>query len=501
MEKPWKDWEGQIINGEYQLERFLGGSDRAGVFLTEHGPRKAAIKLMPVDPGGDASTTERELARLNTAAKLSHPHLLPILKTGRAKLDDLELLFVVMEYAEEDLGQILPSRALTPGEASDLLDPTLEALAYLRDAGFVHGRLKPANIMAAGDQLKLSSDSISRIGGPGATGDSPSEYDAPEIARGERLAASDVWSLGVVLVKALTQHFPVWEANKEGEPILVEHLPAPFGDIVRLCLHHDPPARRSAAELAARLRQPVTPLPATPQPKKEATPLQQAARAPRKTVPERASQPAKRQSKVGPYVGVAVVLVVVGILTVPRLFRGSSDDSQAAYSSERESANAQPQQAKRATANSAIARSVEKRANVQPERDTTSVRAAKPEGIFSAPDPALTPSREKATRRGLAAGQVAEQVLPEVPPSARHTIRGKISVGVRVSVDSSGKVTDAELESPGPSKYFARLALEAAQRWKFDPPKMDGRSVLSDWVLHFAFTGSGTKVVPVEAAP
>ena len=89
MEKPWKDWEGQVVNGEYQLERFLGGSDRSGVFLTEHGPRKAAIKLMPVDLTGDASATERELARLNAAAKLSHPHLLPILKTGRAKLEDL----------------------------------------------------------------------------------------------------------------------------------------------------------------------------------------------------------------------------------------------------------------------------------------------------------------------------------------------------------------------------------------------------------------------------
>ncbi len=400
MEKPWNDWEGQVINGEYQLERFLGGSDRAGVFLTEHGPRKAAIKLMPVDPTGDASATERELARLNAAAKLSHPHLLPILKTGRAKLDDVELLFVVMQYAEEDLAQILPSRALTPGEARDLLDPTLEALAYLRDEGFVHGRLKPANIMAVGDQLKLSSDSISRIGEPSATGDGPSEYDAPEIARGERLATSDVWSLGVVLVKALTQRFPEWETNKEGEPILVEHLPAPFGDIVRLCLRHDPRVRPSAAELTARLRQPVTPLPAMPQPPamskpKEATPLRQMAPEPRKALPEQASQPGKRPSKVGPYVAVAVALVVVGILTVPRLFRGSSDDSQAASSSEQESSAAQPRQAKPATTNSEIARSVEKSGNAQPERGTTSVRAVKPEGVFSVPDPALAPSREK----------------------------------------------------------------------------------------------------------
>ena len=229
--------------------------------------------------------------------------------------------------------------------------------------------------------------------------------------------------------------------------------------------------------------------------------MRQAAPAPRAAVPKQASQPTERQSKVGPYLAVAVVLVVVGILTVPRLFRGTSDDSQAASSPEQESAAAQRRPAKVATTNSAIAPSNEKGANAQSERDTTSVRAVKPEGVFSVPDPALAPSREKATRRGLAAGQVAQQVLPDVPPSARRTIHGKISVGVRVSVDSSGKVTDAELDSSGPSKYFARLAMEAAQRWTFDPPKVDGRSVLSDWVLHFEFTGNGTKVVPVEATP
>ena len=502
MQKPWRDWEGQVINGEYHLERYLGGSERAGVFLTEFGPRKAAIKLIPVDPTSDAATTERELSRLNAAAELSHPHLLPILKTGRAKLDDTDLLFVVMQYAEEDLAQILPSRALTVGEARDLLDPTLDTLAYLRDKGFVHGRLKPANIMAVGDQLKLSSDGISRVGEARAATDGPTEYDAPEIARGENLAAGDVWSLGVVLVKALTQRFPVWETNKEGEPVLVENLPAPFGDIVRLCLRHDPRARRSAAELAARLRQPVTPLPAAPQPKAKAAPP-----APRKAVPERENQRAKRPSKLGPYVAVAAALVVVAILTVPRMFRGGSDDSQAASSSQGQPrASARRESAPRPqnqpiAANTEPSQSDEKGASTEAEGGTTPVRAVKPEGLLSAAAPAPTPSREKTTRQRVTAGQVAQQVLPDVPPSARNTIRGKVAVGVRISVDSSGNVTQAELDSPGPSKYFARLALEAAQQWKFEPPRMDGRGVLSDWLLRFEFTGSGTKVIPRETAP
>jgi TonB family protein len=508
MQKPWRDWEGQVINGEYQLERYLGGSDRAGVFLTEFGPRKAAIKLIPVDPTSDAASTERELSRLNAAAELSHPHLLPILKTGRAKLGDTDLLFVVMQYAEEDLAQILPSRALTVGEARDVLDPTLEALAYLREKGFVHGRLKPENVMAVGDQLKLSSDGISRVGEARAAGDGPTEYDAPEIARGENLAAGDVWSLGVVLVKALTQHFPVWETNIEGEPVLVENLPAPFGDIVRLCLRHDPRARRSAAELAARLRQPVTPLPAVPQPKpKAAPPPRQASPAPRKVVPERSNQGAKRPSKIGPYVAVAAALVIVAILTVPRLFRGAPDDSEAASSSQgqpRVSAqqkSAPPRQNQPIAANTEASQSDEKDASAEAAGGTTPVRAVKPEGLLSAAAPAPTPSRERTTRQRVTAGQVAQQVLPDVPPSARNTIRGRVAVGVRISVDSKGNVTQAELDSPGPSKYFARLALEAAQQWKFEPPRMEGRGVLSDWLLRFEFTGSGTKVVPRETAP
>jgi len=91
--------------------------------------------------------------------------------------------------------------------------------------------------------------------------------------------------------------------------------------------------------------------------------------------------------------------------------------------------------------------------------------------------------------------------LPDVAASARNTITGKIRVSVRVAVSSAGDVTDATLSTPGPSKYFAHLALEAAQQWKFEPPKVQGRSVLSDWLLHFQFTQKGTKVIPVESDP
>ncbi|HZP18233.1 MAG TPA: energy transducer TonB, partial [Terriglobales bacterium] len=68
-----------------------------------------------------------------------------------------------------------------------------------------------------------------------------------------------------------------------------------------------------------------------------------------------------------------------------------------------------------------------------------------------------------------------------------------IKVRVRVSVDSAGNVTAAKFVSSGPSQYFARIAIEAAQKWKFKPPVSNGRAVPSEWALRFDFTRSGTE--------
>jgi TonB family protein len=70
-----------------------------------------------------------------------------------------------------------------------------------------------------------------------------------------------------------------------------------------------------------------------------------------------------------------------------------------------------------------------------------------------------------------------------------------------VNVNRSGNVEDAELESRGPSKYFARAALEAAQEWKFKAPMEDGRGVLSTWTLQFQFTRDEDTVVPIQELP
>src|SRR5947208_1997991 len=119
MPEAWKQWEGQVVNAEtgdfhFQLRQYLGGSEGGAVFLTGLGPEfpRVAIKLVPADAG----TAETQLSRWQRTVKLSHPHLLRIFQAGRCRIESTELLFVVMEYAEEDLSQILPERPLTSSE-------------------------------------------------------------------------------------------------------------------------------------------------------------------------------------------------------------------------------------------------------------------------------------------------------------------------------------------------------------------------------------------------
>ena len=104
----------------------------------------------------------------------------------------------------------------------------------------------------------------------------------------------------------------------------------------------------------------------------------------------------------------------------------------------------------------------------------------------------------KASAGPATPGEVAERVLPQVSQSAQDSIRGTVRVIVGLDIDSSGAVQNAELVSAGPSKYFSRMALQAAQRWKFHPPTVAGRSVLSRWNLRFDFTSDGPSVTPAQ---
>ena len=89
-----------------------------------------------------------------------------------------------------------------------------------------------------------------------------------------------------------------------------------------------------------------------------------------------------------------------------------------------------------------------------------------------------------------------QQVQPDVAAKALRTITGHLRVAVRMTVDESGNVTDADLDTPGPSQYFANKALDAARRWKFS----DAASP-STWIVQFEFTQGGVTETAEETAP
>ena len=213
--KVWKNFEGRAV-GKFTLARWLGGSEHSAVFFTERFREKqqkpAAVKLISAENVDE----DAQLSRWASAAKLSHPHLIRLFECGRCAIDGTRLLYVVMEYAEENLAEILPVRTLSPAEASEMLRPTAEALAYLHESGFVHGRIRPSNIMAVDNQLKISADGLGKTGERGG-GRAPSVYDAPELAGSGPSPAADIWALGVTLVAVLTQNEPEGDERRQGK--------------------------------------------------------------------------------------------------------------------------------------------------------------------------------------------------------------------------------------------------------------------------------------------
>jgi TonB family protein len=463
----WRTLEGSTVDGKFPLRQWLGGSDHSAVFLTERmiagvtGPQRAAIKL--ISPNGSDSDTL--LSRWRSAQQLWHPHLIRIFDSGSCQLDGERMLYVVMECADEDLSQILPQRPLTPGEAGDILPPLLDALSYLHEKGFVHGRIRPSNLLAVGDQLKLSSDAIGSASNPGPSRLRLDAYDAPETATGMLLPESDLWSVGALLMTALTQHSPAPQEDSQRNPVVPASMPEPFRGIARECLHSDPRRRISIAGITDR--------------------LQPAGR----SVPAEAETPAQRRSSRAP-VTIAIVVIALVVAAVAFFSRGKGDSSK---SSEPQSVTSQPSppaQTSSGTSNpSASASSGKPAAAPAPNVPASSSPAPAAASAASTPKP-------KRSRTSSVQGGVVHQVIPEVSKSARNTITGKIRVTVRVDVDNSGNVTTAKLTSAGPSAYFARVALKAAQGWQFAPAPSDGQAAPNAWLLHFRFGRRGTEVSP-----
>lgn len=369
----WKQWEGEIVDGQFPLQRLLAEDTRGAVFLTRFASAEAAIKIAST---GDM---DRFVDRWSRAAKLHHPHLIGVFKVGRLARMGRPLGYVVTEHAEESLATVLQQRALTPDEVLDLLGPLIDVMAFLHGQGYMLGGLKPSKILAVRDTLKISSG---------------------VLAGGDR--STDLRALAATATQALTQK-PAIDGETPGA------LPEPFLEFTRKCLDRSP---CSAEELGIWLR------------------------APRSADSSIAGQQSTtaRPKRTLVMVAIATLFLVTGLAILLR-----NRPARAPIESPVVSAAPQP-------------------AATVP--DHAAVATTPP-----ASDREPRPPRQAGVVQGPAIRQVVHQVLPDISAKDRRTIRGKATVIVNVVVNPAGDVTEAIRERG--SRYFGRLAIDAARQWRF----------------------------------
>lgn len=466
------EWVGQVIDGRYALRLWLGGSGSNGVFVTERpggAGQKATIKLMPAEKDAEAW-----LKGIAAVAGLSHPNLIRILDSGRCEIDGTPFVFVVTEYADEVLSEILPLRPLTPVEVKEMLAPVLDALSYIHSQGMAHGHLKPSNILVVNDQLKLSSDSLQPVGNSESETHVLNVHDAPERADGTLSPASDVWSLGAVIVEALTQRPPDWNRASVQDPEVSESLPEPYRKIAASCLRVDASKRCTIDDVRKSLG-----LVALPPADAQIDPADEL--------------PATR-SHFGMMVTVGlVVLTIIGIFLWR--FTGPQPSQQNAGQTSATSPAAAEQQSPQEAETTPGSEPSSIPVQAAPEKEQTPQESAPAAGAASSPIPAAR------GQIGGSSGAVINRVIPDVLPSASDTIQGTVTVTVRLHVDQAGNVARADFEDAGPSKYFSRISMKAAQQWKFAPPLINGQLAPSIWTLSFQFTRERTDVIPAQIAP
>ncbi|GAA3868129.1 hypothetical protein GCM10023084_21530 [Streptomyces lacrimifluminis] len=255
----------------YEARRVDAGPGGQGDVLTggrpEDLPRTAALKFLPTGTG-----TPRHLAHLRELAdrelrlhrELKRPRLIRMYETltvddpAHPDLDGAVVL--VLEKAEESLAALLTRAPGPPPQGQDLLAQICEGLVQLHRAGWVHGDLKPANVLLMKDGSVRLADFNMAAELEGTHAYTPAfstpDYTPPELLwseigeRGRRIRPSaDIWAFGVLAHLVLTDTFPlpggtpvtrrdaaVAYARGTDELRLTSGLPDAWREIVRDCL-------------------------------------------------------------------------------------------------------------------------------------------------------------------------------------------------------------------------------------------------------------------------
>lgn len=312
-----------IIGPGISIERELGGGGMSRVFLARDTAldRRIVVKVLPPDLAG-AVSIDRFKREIQVAARLQHPHIVPVLTAASAG----DILYYTMPFVDgESLGtRIARTGALPTSDCIAILRDAVRALAYAHRHDVVHRDIKPDNILLSEDSALIADFGIAKaVSAAAGTGHGLTTvgvsvgtpaYMAPEQSVGDPSVdhRADIYALGAVAYEMLTGRHPFAGRTPqqmmaahvmETPPSLISSVPAvpeALARVVMLCLEKDPLKRpQSADELLQHLD--------------AATTLASGATA---TIPARRKQ---RLKVAGAMALVAVLLVVGGAIAfVPR---------------------------------------------------------------------------------------------------------------------------------------------------------------------------------------
>jgi serine/threonine-protein kinase len=257
----------EALAGKYSLEAEIGRGGMGIVYLAQDVQldRPVALKVLPQHLSSKSELRERFLREARTAAKLSHPNIVPIFAVDEVG----QFVYFVMGYvAGETLGHRVQNRGpLPPSEGARLLKELGWALAYAHSQGVIHRDVKPDNILLeeeTGRALVADFGIAGLLEGADATGAGEiigtAEFMSPEQARGQGVdARSDTYSMGVVGFYALSGTLPfhderaaeVLRQHREDPPAplktVAPHVPSRLARCVDRCLAKEPGARFETA--------------------------------------------------------------------------------------------------------------------------------------------------------------------------------------------------------------------------------------------------------------